>query len=63
MSLHRREVPEISLNAIREALLDAFCHRNYEDLGAVQIDIFWDSVDIYSPGTFPADLESSDNRR
>lgn len=59
-SLHRREVPEIPLSAIREALLNAFCHRDYEDLGAVQIDIFWDAVDIYNPGSFPPGLTPSD---
>ncbi len=59
-SLHRKEVPEIPLSAIREALFNAFCHRDYEDLGAVQIDIFWDAVDIYSPGIFPAGLTPSD---
>ena len=53
-SLHRREVPEIPLTSIREALFNAFCHRLYEDDAAVQVDIFWDSVDIYSPGLFPA---------
>ena len=52
-SLHRREKPEIPLASIREALFNAFCHRLYEDDAAVQVDIFWDSVDIYSPGLFP----------
>lgn len=53
-SLHREEVPEIPLSVIREALFNAFCHRRYEDDAAIQIDIFWDAVDIYSPGSFPA---------
>ncbi|WP_050342451.1 ATP-binding protein [Olsenella sp. oral taxon 807] len=53
VSLQRREVPEIPLDAIREALYNAFSHRVYETNAAVQIDIFWDSVDIYSPGPFP----------
>lgn len=52
-SLYREEVPEILLNAIREALFNAFCHRRYEDDAAIQIDMFWDAVDIYSPGSFP----------
>lgn len=53
-SLHRKERPEIPLTSIREALFNAFCHRLYEDDAAVQVDIFWDAVDIYSPGLFPA---------
>ena len=52
-SLRRREIPEIPMEAVREALLNAFCHRRYQDLGAVQMDVFWDSLDIYSPGDFP----------
>ncbi len=52
-SLRREEVPEIPLSAIREALFNAFCHRRYEDDAAIQIDIFWDAVEIYSPGSFP----------
>lgn len=53
-SLHRREEPEIPTSAVREALFNAFCHRDYQSGGAVQIDIFWDHVDIYNPGLFPA---------
>lgn len=53
-SLHREEKPEIPLSAIREALFNAFCHRRYEDNAAIQVDIFWDAVDIYSPGLFPS---------
>ena len=59
-SLHRTERPEIPLSAIREALFNAFCHRRYEDSSAIQVDIFWDAVDIYSPGSFPAGYEPED---
>ena len=53
VSMRRQEAPEIPMSAVREELRNAFCHRLYEDLGAVQVDIFWDKVDIYSPGRFP----------
>lgn len=56
-SLHREERPEIPLGAIREALFNAFAHRQYEDDSAIQIDIFWDHVGIYSPGLFPVGFE------
>ena len=59
-SLHRAERPEIPLSAIREALYNAFCHRRYEDSAAVQIDIFWDAVDIYNPGSFPVGFAPED---
>ena len=35
-------------------------HRDYLDLSAVQVDIFWDSVDIYSPGTFANNASPED---
>lgn len=53
-SLHRGERPEIPKRAIREALFNAFCHRRYEDDAAIQVDVFWDAVDICSPGPFPS---------
>ena len=59
-SLHRTERPEIPLSAIREALYNAFCHRRYEDSAAIQIDIFWDAVDIFNPGGFAAGYAPED---
>lgn len=59
-SLHREERPEIPRSAIREALFNAFCHRDYEDEAAIQVDIFWNAVDIYSPGLFPSGLTPED---
>ena len=59
-SLHRKERPEIPLDAIRETLFNAFCHRRYEDPAAIQIDIFWDVVDVYNPGPFPSGLSPND---
>ena len=59
-SLHREERPEVPLSAIREALFNAFCHRRYEDPAAIQVDIFWDAVDIYNPGSFPSGLVPAD---
>lgn len=59
-SLHRREVPEIPMDAVREALFNAFAHRQYEDDSAIQIDVFWDHVDIYSPGLFPVGFNPED---
>lgn len=56
-SLERREVPEIPVDAVREALFNAFCHRSYDDDAAIQIDVFWDHLDIWSPGLFPVGYE------
>ncbi|HJG31197.1 MAG TPA: hypothetical protein K8U80_07355 [Collinsella ihuae] len=51
----RKEVPEIPHAVFREAIVNAFCHRDWIDYGtAVQIDIYPDAVEVTNPGTFPA---------
>lgn len=59
-SLHREEVPEIPMAAVREALFNAFCHRDYQDNSCVQVDIFWDHVNVFSPGRFPEGVTPED---
>lgn len=50
----RVELPEIPRAAFREAVVNAFCHRDFTDYGtAVQVDIYPDAVDITNPGAFP----------
>ncbi|MBF0408641.1 MAG: putative DNA binding domain-containing protein [Candidatus Riflebacteria bacterium] len=48
--LYREDVPEISIDAMREAIINAFCHRDYRDPDYVQIAIFKDRVEIRNPG-------------
>lgn len=48
--LYRVDVPEISVAAMREAIINAFCHRDYHDPDYVQIAIFRDRVEIRNPG-------------
>ncbi len=48
----RKEVPELPAAAIRESLVNAFVHRDWTKSASVQIDIFYDAVEIYSPGWF-----------
>ncbi len=48
----REEVPEIPREVVREALLNAFCHREWHHSGYVQVDIYNDAVDVISPGWF-----------
>jgi ATP-dependent DNA helicase RecG len=48
--LYREDVPEISVEAMREAIINAFCHRDYRDPDYVQIAIFKDRIEIRSPG-------------
>ncbi|MCK4468497.1 MAG: putative DNA binding domain-containing protein, partial [Desulfobacterales bacterium] len=48
--LYRVDVPEIDRNAFREAIINAFCHRDYYEYDSVNIAIFKDRVEIRSPG-------------
>ncbi len=48
----RIEIPEIPFEALREAIINAVCHRDYFEKGAnIMVAIFDDRVEISSPGT------------
>ena len=49
--LVRVNVPEIDRDAFREAIINAFCHRDYRDPDEVRIAVFPDRVEIRNPGT------------
>ena len=49
----RKEVPEIPLRAITEALVNSLCHRDYANRKGNEIAVFKDRVEIYNPGQFP----------
>ena len=46
-------IPEIPAEAIREAVANALCHRDYTTGTAVEVNVFMDTVQIVSPGLFP----------
>jgi ATP-dependent DNA helicase RecG len=48
--LYRVDVPEISTEAMREAIINAFCHRDYWDPDEVRVAVFKDRVEIRNPG-------------
>jgi ATP-dependent DNA helicase RecG len=48
--LEREDIPEIAREAMREAIINAFCHRDYRDPDYIQIAIFRNRVEIRSPG-------------
>ncbi|MBF0549531.1 MAG: winged helix-turn-helix transcriptional regulator [Deltaproteobacteria bacterium] len=48
--LLRVDVPEINREAFREAIINAFCHRDYREYDSVNIAIFKDRVEIRNPG-------------
>ena len=39
--------------AVREAIVNAVCHRDYESNAAVQVILFRDRLEIMNPGTLP----------
>lgn len=48
--LRRIDVPEIDRDAMREAIINAFCHRDYRHPDEVRVAIFSDRVEIRNPG-------------
>ena len=48
--LRRVDVPEIDKSALREAIINAFCHRDYHNPDSVHVAVFPDRVEIRSPG-------------
>ena len=57
----REDKLEIPVEALREAVLNAFVHRNYGRLGAnIKIAIYDDIVEINSPGVLPASINLYD---
>jgi ATP-dependent DNA helicase RecG len=61
--LYRVDVPEISMAALREAVINAFCHRDYRDPDYVQVAVFKNRVEIRNPGTLLDGLTIADIRR
>lgn len=51
--LQRQEKWEYPPRAIREALANAFCHREYETTSSTQVRIFDDRMEIWNPGLLP----------
>jgi len=48
--LRRVDIPEIDKEAIREAIINAFCHRDYYEYDSTNIAVFKDRVEIRNPG-------------
>ena len=56
----RQEIWDYPLVALREAVTNAICHRDYGNVADIQIKIFEDSLQIWSPGFLPFDLTVED---
>lgn len=53
-NLTRKEIPEIPLDAIREAITNSFGHRMFDSGQSNEMTIFKNRIEIYNPGAFPA---------
>ena len=52
--LQREDIPEIPIEAIREALVNAIVHRDYTNSGRdIKVNIFDSYISIISPGSLP----------
>lgn len=51
--MQREEIPEIPIEAIREAIVNSFAHRDYRNNKGNEVAIFKDRIEIYNPGGFP----------
>ena len=59
--IRRKEILEIPEIAIREAIINAVCHRDYFEKGAnVMVEIFDDRVEISNPGSLPHGMTLAD---
>ena len=56
----RLEVLEYPLNALREAIVNAICHRDYASSSDITIGIFDNRIEISNPGTLPEPLTPAD---
>ena len=61
--LHREEKWEYPLEGLREAVVNAICHRDYASSANVQIRIFDDRLEVWNPGELPEGMTVEDLRR
>ena len=54
--MRSEDVPEIAVEALREAIINAFCHRDWHDPESVRVAIYPDRVEIRNPGSLPEGL-------
>ena len=54
--IERDEELEVPAAALRETLVNAFAHRDYDDTRTVYLAVYSDRVEVKSPGAFPTTL-------
>ncbi|NOR78878.1 MAG: hypothetical protein GQ523_10825 [Methanophagales archaeon] len=63
VGFERQEVWEYPINALREAIVNAICHRDYVYSSDITIGVFDDRVEITNPGTLPEPLTPEDLKK
>jgi len=61
--LERTERWEYPPDAVREAITNAVCHRDYADSGNVVVKIFDDRLEVSNPGGLPAGMTVEDLKK
>ena len=51
----RVEIPEVPVRAIKEAIINSLCHRDFNTPKSNEIALYRDRIEIYNPGQFPFD--------
>lgn len=57
--LFLRDLPTFNEKVVREAILNAICHRDYQQAGSVFVRQFPRKLELVSPGGFPSGITSS----
>lgn len=52
----RETIAEYPEDAVREAIVNAVCHRDYAAVGTVQVRIYDDRLEVWNPGALPPEL-------
>ena len=58
--MERVEIPEIPMEAIREAIINSLIHRDFKNPKSNEVAIFKDRVEIFNPGEFPEGYKPED---
>lgn len=56
----RIEIPEIPVRALKEAIINSLCHRDFTNPKSNEIAIYRDRIEIFNPGQFPYEYEPED---
>lgn len=59
-NMERVEIPEIPLEAIREAIINSLIHRDFKNPKSNEVAIYKDRVEIFNPGEFPEGFKPED---